>query len=211
MAISVARRRSVRERSPSPITRLKRLMAASTKARRVGKRLWCGELHRIKADPEAVLIPEGPQAALGGYARPGEYKDVHQRIRCLIPIQSQAGRGELAGANRDKWASASAPSCRVRSPAGTSRPKAAACPDHKGEKSPDPAASALARSGTNAPAARGNSGARSDMGPTSRTIRLTIPRAGRPVNTFVRTMSLSFALLRASRWSKLTLASGQNR
>ena len=121
----------------------------------VGERLWCGELHRIKAGPKPVLVPKGAQAALGGYARPGEYKDVHQRIRCLIPIQSQAGRGESEGANRDRWASASAPSCRVRSPAGISRPKAAACPDHKGEKSPDPAASALVRSGANGTSGQG--------------------------------------------------------
>lgn len=35
MPISVARRRSVRDRRPSPITRLKRLMSASTRARQV--------------------------------------------------------------------------------------------------------------------------------------------------------------------------------
>src|SRR5687767_494774 len=56
----------------------------------VSKRLRCGQLHRIKAGPKAVLIAKGAQAALGGYTRPSECKDVHQRIRWLILIQSQA-------------------------------------------------------------------------------------------------------------------------
>ena len=50
----------------------------------------------------------------------------------------------------------------MNSPAGSARPSAAACPAHIGEKSPEPCASALARSGASAPAASGNSGATSD-------------------------------------------------
>jgi tetratricopeptide (TPR) repeat protein len=40
----------------------------------------------------------------------------------------------------------------VSSPAGIGRPSAAAWPDHAGEKSPDPAASALTPSGASTPA-----------------------------------------------------------
>ena len=68
-------------------------------------------------------------------------------------------------------------------------------------KSPDPAGSDLARNGANAPPASGNAGARSDIGPTSRTTRLMIPRAGRPVKTLVSTVSLSLATRNASRWA----------
>jgi hypothetical protein len=41
MAVSVVRRRSVRERKASPITRFSRLMAASTRARRVYPDVFC--------------------------------------------------------------------------------------------------------------------------------------------------------------------------
>src|SRR5262249_30601910 len=80
---------------------------------------------------------------------------------------------------------ASAASAWVNWPAGMSRPSDAACPAHIGEKSPEPCASALARSGASAPAASGNSGATSDIGPTSRIRRLMKPRAGRPVMRLV--------------------------
>ena len=75
------------------------------------------------------------------------------------------------------------------------RPSAAACPDHIGEKSPEPAASALARSGASAPAANGNSGATGLIGPISRITRLTMPRAGRPVIRLVTAVPSSPALL----------------
>jgi hypothetical protein len=47
---------------------------------------------------------------------------------------------------RSSRLAADAKAC-VSSRAGTGRPSAAACPDHIGEKSPDPPASALARKG----------------------------------------------------------------
>ena len=78
----------------------------------------------------------------------------------------------------------------VSSPAGSSCAKCAACPDQSGTKSPEPFASDLDRRGATAPAANGNSGGTSDIGPTSRIMRFTIPRAGRPVNTFVSAVCL---------------------
>src|SRR5262245_43507408 len=91
------------------------------------------------------------------------------------------------------FSNASAANCLVNSAAGSSRPRRADWPDHNGVKSADPAISDLARSGASAAAARGNFGATSDIGPTSRMKRFTIARAGRPVNTFVIAVSLSLA------------------
>src|SRR6266478_6431158 len=92
-----------------------------------------------------------------------------------------------------------------------SRPSDAACPAHIGEKSPDPCASALARSGASAPAASGNSGATSDIGPTSRIRRLMMPRAGRPVMRLVNAVPSSRADLSAARCGAEIFASGHHR
>src|SRR5215469_4410420 len=91
------------------------------------------------------------------------------------------------------FSNASAANCLVNSPAGSPRPRRAAWPDHSGLKSADPAVSNFARSGATAAVARGNIGTTSDIGPTSRTKRFTIARAGRPVNIFVIAVSLSLA------------------
>ena len=80
---------------------------------------------------------------------------------------------------------------------GKLRLRRAAWPDHSAVKSPDPAISDFDRSGARVAAASGNSGTTSDIGPTSRMRRFTIPRAGRPVNTFVTTVSLSFVFFSA--------------
>src|SRR6516162_9579175 len=92
-----------------------------------------------------------------------------------------------------------------------SRPSDAACPAHSGEKSPEPCASALARNGASAPAASGNSGATSDIGPTSRIRRLMMPRAGRPVMRLVNAVPSSRADLSAARCAVEIFASGHHR
>src|SRR5215468_5198561 len=92
-----------------------------------------------------------------------------------------------------------------------SRPSDAACPAHMGEKSPEPCASALARSGASAPAASGNSGATSDIGPTSRIRRLIMPRAGRPVMRLVNAVPSSRADLSAARCGAEIFDSGHHR
>src|SRR5262249_44116905 len=91
------------------------------------------------------------------------------------------------------------------------RPSEAACPAHMGEKSPEPCASALARNGASAPAASGNSGATSDIGPTSRIRRLMMPRAGRPVMRLVNAVPSSRADLSAARCGAEIFASGHHR
>src|ERR1700722_16688832 len=96
-----------------------------------------------------------------------------------------------------RFFSASAANCLVKSAAGSSRPRRADWPDHNGVKSTDPAVSDFARGGATVAAASGNFGATSDIGPTSRMKRFTIARAGRPVNTFVIAVSLSFASFNA--------------
>src|SRR5262245_58983474 len=74
-----------------------------------------------------------------------------------------------------------AASCLVRSAAGIALHPVAFSPDQSCEKSLAPLASATARSGCMVVAARGNGGATLLIGPISRMIRLTMPRAGRPV------------------------------
>ena len=59
-------------------------------------------------------------------------------------------------------------------------------PDHKGVKSLKPCASAAARKGATAAVASGNAGAAAFKGPNSRMRRLTMPRAGRPLNKVVK-------------------------
>ena len=54
-----------------------------------------------------------------------------------------------------------------------------------GVKSADPFASDATRSGAGKPVASGKSGTGLDIGPVSRTMRVAIARAGRPVNTLV--------------------------
>jgi len=68
--------------------------------------------------------------------------------------------------------------------AGTSLQPLAFCPDHRGEKSPKPLLSAAARNGAIAVEASGSSGAAALSGPSSRMIRFTMLRAGRPENSW---------------------------
>ncbi|MOA46077.1 hypothetical protein D3C78_1685440 [compost metagenome] len=75
-------------------------------------------------------------------------------------------------------------------------------------KSVQPRASAAARKGVSAPPASGNAGARGDSGPVSRISRLTMPRAGRPVNRLVSAVVSAWGLRKAARWAGATLASG---
>ena len=84
--------------------------------------------------------------------------------------------------------------------AGASRHPLAFCPHHSGEKSPLPAASARARSGAIADTASGNAGA-GPIGPISRMMRLTIPRAGRPVKRLVSAVRAAASLASAARWT----------
>ena len=56
-------------------------------------------------------------------------------------------------------------------------------------KSSVPASSAFDRRGAISAAARGNAGANFDIGPTSGTKRLTIPRQGDPLYTLVIAVS----------------------
>ena len=66
-------------------------------------------------------------------------------------------------------------------------------------KSPEPVGSVAERSGATAPPASGKAGADGDIGPTSRMILLTMPRAGRPVKTLVSAVSCSLAASKALR------------
>src|SRR5262249_24602743 len=105
----------------------------------------------------------------------------------------------------------SAANSRVRSRAGSGRPKGAAWPDQKGVKSPEPADLDLALKGWRAPAATGNAGTSSAIGPNSRTALLTIARAARPVKTLVTTVWSSCTAANALRYIVSTVASGQNK
>jgi hypothetical protein len=73
-------------------------------------------------------------------------------------------------------------SSRVISAAGTALHPLTFCPAQCGEKSFFPWRSAFARSAAISVVANGNSGASGLIGPSSRIKRLTMPRAGRPVN-----------------------------
>ncbi len=70
-------------------------------------------------------------------------------------------------------------------------------PDHRGEKSPEPRLSALARKGAMAAVAKGKAGAAGLIGPSSFIIRFTIPRAGRPVKRFVSAVCRAASLFSA--------------
>jgi hypothetical protein len=68
-----------------------------------------------------------------------------RRPSTLRSLRSRSHPGLPPWLIRSKCASASVAKVRVSSAAGMARPSAAASPDHKGEKSPDPCASAFAR------------------------------------------------------------------
>ena len=91
-------------------------------------------------------------------------------------------------------ASASDANARVISPAGTPRrARRAAWPDHIFIKAFEPEGSDLALRGPIALLASGKFGTADAFGPTSSISRLTMPRAGRPVNTLVIIVSSSVA------------------
>ncbi len=71
------------------------------------------------------------------------------------------------------------------------------CPAHRGEKSPEPMLSALARSGAIPGVANGNSGGNSDRAPSSRITRFTMPRAGLPLNRLVNAVWRAASLCNA--------------
>src|SRR5262252_3973598 len=83
--------------------------------------------------------------------------------------------------------------------AGISLHPLAFWPDQRGEKSPLPWLSAIARRGAIAEVARGNAGAAALIGPSSFMIRFTILRAGRPVKMLVRAVWRAASLFRAAR------------
>lgn len=72
------------------------------------------------------------------------------------------------------------------------------CPAHRGEKSPEPSLSALARRVLTAELASGKGGAAGLRGPISRIRRLTMPRAGRPEYTLVNAVSRPSGLFKAA-------------
>jgi hypothetical protein len=89
--------------------------------------------------------------------------------------------------------------------------QAGSLPDQRFIKSRDPVGSDFALSGATALPASGKLGAAGAIGPISEISRFTMPRAGRPVNTLVITVSSSAAFVSAARWSAGTSASGQNK
>ena len=78
-------------------------------------------------------------------------------------------------------------------------------------KSVHPCGSEAARSGTSGAAARGKAGTFFAIGPSSRTIRVSRTRAGRPVKTFVTNVCSGRAALTACRYRGETFASSQRR
>ena len=90
-------------------------------------------------------------------------------------------------------------------------PRPRAAPDTTAAELPRPTAWALARHGARAPAAGGNSGAIGLIGPNSRSRRLTMPRAGRPVIRLVTVVSSSLTFCNAARCGGEIFDSGQCR
>ena len=93
------------------------------------------------------------------------------------------------------------------SAAGNASQSDAFWPDHKGEKSLRPLASAAARNGATAAVAKGKLGAWALSGPKSRMNLLTMPRAGRPLNRLVKAVCCADADSRACRCKALVVAS----
>lgn len=107
-------------------------------------------------------------------------------------------------------------SARVMSAAGSSPHPLAFWPHQRGEKPSSPRLSAFARKGAIADAAKGNGGAALLMGPSSRMMRFTIPRAGPPEKRFVKAVWPAAELFdveffKAARWTALVVDSGQSR
>src|SRR5690606_18808128 len=121
---------------------------------------------------------------------------------------------DMSGAWPARWrtqAGSFDASSRVNSAAGISLQPLAFCPDHSGEKSPLPCFSACARNGAIAATASGNAGGTALIGPSSRTTRFTMARAGRPVNRLVIAVVRAASLFNAARCTALVRASGHNR
>ena len=85
------------------------------------------------------------------------------------------------------------------------------CPLHRGLKSPRPNFSAATRKGAMAAVAVGKAGALGHSGPSPCITRLTMPRAGRPVNRVVSAVCCAAGLCNAARWMVLVVASGHSR
>ena len=153
------------------------------------KRILRRRRHRREAAPDRALrrLPPGDprvrrRRRAGRQRRRRRQPGGHDRRRAAARRVPEPGAGRLA---LRAAAASSATSCA----AGIARQPLTSCPAHSGEKSPRPACSAAARSGASALTAVGNAGARSLIGPSSRISRLTMPRAGRPVNRLVSAVS----------------------
>jgi hypothetical protein len=72
-------------------------------------------------------------------------------------------------------------------------------PHQSGVKSSTPTASAFVRKAEIAAVASGNSGVSALIGPISRMLRFSIPRAGLPLKIFVMTVLRGFLLFIAAR------------
>lgn len=95
------------------------------------------------------------------------------RQQTAIPRVPERVSGQRASAN-------ALASSRARTTVEISAQPLVFCPVHKGEKSPRPRLSALARKGAMADVASGKSGTIELMGPSSHMMRFMMPRAGRP-------------------------------
>ena len=93
------------------------------------------------------------------------------------------------------------------SAAGKASQSDAFWPDHKGEKSLKPLASAAARSGATAAVAKGKLGACAFRGPNWRMKLFTMPRAGRPLNRLVKAVCCADEDIKAWRCRALVVAS----
>src|SRR3990167_8573327 len=98
-----------------------------------------------------------------------------------VPADRRDAGPQQAGCY-DRFGEKPRASSRVSSAAPMALQPLAFWPAQSGEKSPLPWLSALARKGAMAAVARGKPGATGLIGPSSRISRLTIPRAGRPLN-----------------------------
>ena len=65
----------------------------------------------------------------------------------------------------------------------------------------------MVRKGVMADVANGKAGGAALIGPSSRMMRFTMPRAGRPVNRFVSAVMRAASLFNAARWTALVVAS----
>jgi hypothetical protein len=136
------------------------------------------------------------------------HRATHEGMESNTPGPSRIVVSALLRAATGRYRSAA--NSRVKSAAGTSLHPLAFWPDQRGEKSPEPWFSALARKGAMAPMAKGKAGIVVPIGPSSLITRFTIARAGRPVKRFVSAVFLAASLFSAEQCTALVVASGQS-